>query len=147
MIKFTTKKPKGYTMKKLFTLCLLLAGCVTTQNVRDGFFPLWTNRDFDEFIMEYGAPSSSFNLQNGSTVYKWSSGVVVLNKPVTTTRTVQDSGNGTKSYTSQTSGGDKELECTMEILVDRNNKIKSMKITKDTNGQWSISRCSEVLKY
>lgn len=135
-------------MKKfIYLLCIgITAGCTTTRSVSDKFYPLWQNRNFDEFIVEYGIPSSDYKLQNGSTLYKWASRTTVQ-KPITTNTTVRDTAQGTKDYTSYTSGGTKEMICELNILVDEQNTIKSIKIIEDTTGEWSFSRCSEVLHY
>lgn len=136
-------------MKKIFYLfcSLIFSGCVSTQSVIDGFYPLWVDRNFDEFVLTYGAPYSSFKLQSGSTLYKWSSGVDTVSMPVTTNGTVYNTGYGTANYTSYSSGGSINMVCEMDILVDESNKIQSIKITKDSTGAWVTSRCSEVLYY
>ena len=136
-------------MKNVFYfLCIvLLAGCVSTQSVIDGFSPLWVNRSFDEFVMEYGAPYSSFQLQSGSTLYKWSSGVSSINMPITTNGTVYNNGYGASNFTAYTSAGAIDMVCEMDLLVDEQNNIQSIKITRDSIGMWVTSRCSEVLDY
>ncbi len=136
-------------MKKIigFLCAALLTACVSTQSVIDGFYPLWVNRDFDEFVLTYGVPYSSFKLQSGSTLYKWSSGVDTVSMPVTTNGTVYNTGYGTANYTSYSSGGSINMVCEMDILVDESNKIQSIKITRDSIGAWVTSRCSEVLDY
>lgn len=140
---------KEENMKKwlVWLGALFLVSCVSTQSVIDGFTPLWVNRNFDEFVLEYGAPYSEFKLQSGSTLYKWSSGITSVNMPVTTHGTVYNSGYGTSNFTSYTSGGAINMVCEMDILVNEQNNIQSIKITKDSIGVWVTSRCSEVLDY
>ena len=53
---------------------LALAGCQTTQQAQQELGSRWIGRHVDEFFTQNGAPVSSFQLQNGGTIFQWTGG-------------------------------------------------------------------------
>jgi len=64
---------------------VLLSACATTQQVNNDFSKKWLGKNFDGFVVKYGAPYRSFQLQNGDTAYTWNSGIISVDMPATAT--------------------------------------------------------------
>ena len=65
-------------MKRLTGAGLLamfvLAGCTTTEEANNAMKSRFIGQSSDVFFSQYGAPLSSFALNNGGTVYRWRGG-------------------------------------------------------------------------
>ena len=106
---------KGILMKKIMLLgvACLLAGCATLDGVTTDMTTKWAGKSYDEFVMEYGIAQNSHKLSNGMTMYMW-----------------QKEGVRTAYGTANIQGAQKSIttvHCTLNILVDKNNNIKSIK--------------------
>ena len=55
-------------MKKLIPLILLtaLVGCAITDPLDS-----WLQKDFDDFVMYWGTPTSSYEMKNGYSIYTY----------------------------------------------------------------------------
>lgn len=102
-------------MKKIMLLgvACLLAGCVSLEKVSEEMNTKWAGRSYDEFVMENGAAKTSHTLSNGTTMYSWEK-------------------EGVDSYYNGGYGASSKrdyitVHCTLNILVDKNNNIKSIK--------------------
>ena len=61
---------------------LSLAGCgATTQEVEKSVESKYLGQPSDAFFMRYGAPQSSFKLNDGGTMYRWRGGETTINVP------------------------------------------------------------------
>ena len=95
----------------------------------------------DEFVLRYGAPYSAINLNSGDIAYVWNSGITSLTMPATATTEI----SGNTAYTQVYGGGAINMQCEVQLVVDAEGTIKSVRILKDTIGAWATSRCHEVL--
>ncbi len=59
----------------------VLAGCVTTEQAQKAMDSRFIGQTSDAFFAQYGAPQSSFGLNNGGTTYRWKGGETVINIP------------------------------------------------------------------
>ena len=93
-------------MKKYIVLgiALLLAACSSLDKVSSRLEAQWVGKSYDEFVMEYGVTKASQKLQNGMTMHMWE-------------KEGPDGANG--------------AHCTLNILVDANNNITSIKANGD----------------
>ena len=123
-------------------VALLASGCVSTQAVVDRFGQKWIGRNFDEFVMRYGAPYRKYDLNNGGTAYVWNSGTSSIAMPATATTNVY----GNTAYTQVSGGGNINMFCEMQLVTDSAGAIRQVTILKDTIGFWVTSRCHEVLE-
>lgn len=123
-------------------LLFLCAGCVSTQSVADRFAPKWVGKNFDEFVLKYGAPFRKFELNSGDFSYVWNSGTASVAMPATATTSVY----GNTAYTQMSGGGNINMFCELQIVTDRAGNIKQITILRDTIGFWCTSRCHEVLE-
>ena len=98
-------------MKKVILLGIacLLAGCATLNSVTTNMTTKWAGRSYDEFVMEYGVAKANQKLQNGMTMYMWER------------EGVREHYMGGSQTTIAT------VHCTLNILVDQNNIIKTIK--------------------
>lgn len=126
----------------LLGVALLSSSCVSTQAVIDRFGQKWVGRNFDEFVMSYGAPYRRFELNSGGTAYVWNSGISSIAIPATATTNVY----GNTAYTQVSGGGNINMFCEMQLVTDRSETIRQITILKDTIGRWVTSRCHEVLE-
>jgi len=122
----------------IFVLC---CGCTPTIKVQEGLNSNFVNRKFDDFVIQYGPPSSKYIMDDGSIMYSWNSDVAYLTMPAK--YAVNAVGNN-GLVVDQTGGGTIYMECGLRILVSGNKVIRNIIITKDTIGIWNSSRCSEV---
>lgn len=60
---------------------LAVAGCVTTQEAERVTASRYLGQTSDSFFSRYGAPSTSFPLNNGSTLYTWRGGQTAITVP------------------------------------------------------------------
>lgn len=58
-----------------------LAGCVTTEQAQKAMDSRFIGQPSDVFFSQYGAPQSSFALNNGGTTYRWRGGETVIMIP------------------------------------------------------------------
>ena len=126
----------------LLGVVLLCTGCVSTQAVVDRFSQKWIGRNFDDFVMRYGAPYQQFALNSGGTAYVWNSGTSSITMPTTATTNFY----GNTAYTQVNGGGNINMFCEMQLVTDSSGIIRQITILKDTVGFWGTSRCHEVLE-
>jgi hypothetical protein len=69
--------------KRLIAIALLsaVAGCTTTEQANQALKSRFIGQSSDSFFSQYGAPLSSFPLNNGGTVYRWRGGETVQSYP------------------------------------------------------------------
>ena len=58
-----------------------IAGCTTTQQAQKAMESRFIGQPSDTFFSRYGAPQSSFTLNNGSTIYRWRGGQTTVYVP------------------------------------------------------------------
>lgn len=121
---------------------LLCTACVSTQSVVDRFGQKWVGRNFDEFVVQYGAPYRKFDLNSGGIAYVWNSGTSSIAMPATATTNIY----GNTAYTQVSGGGNINMFCEMQLVTDQSGIIRQVTIMKDTIGFWVTSRCHEVLE-
>ncbi len=81
-----------------------LVGCVTTEQAQKAMDSRFIGQPSDIFFAQYGAPQSSFGLNNGGTTYRWRGGATVLNIPAEYKKVEQPStGMGTSDTKTTTS--------------------------------------------
>jgi len=130
----------------IFMLLGFLSGCTTTSQVQDNLIS-YVGMNSDSFFMRYGMPAARFQFQNKNVVYRWSSGVTNMQMPAFTSQSGNINSMGTFSGGGSTfGGGNAQFECIIDITVNEQNIINSLRIVKDTIGLWAISRCAEVLR-
>jgi hypothetical protein len=133
-------------MKRIFVFFLSvgLSACATTeQGMRKLDRYIGQNADF--FFKSYGMPAASYQFQDQSRVYRWSSGAINFQMPAVTTVNGSTGPAGIFQATATTSGGgDFGVECIVDIHTDQNNVVQSIRPIKDTLGLWVTSRCAEV---
>ena len=126
----------------ILSAAMLCTACVSTQSVVDRFGQKWVGRNFDEFVIQYGAPYRKFELNSGGTAYVWNSGTSSIAMPATATTNVY----GNTAYTQVNGGGNINMFCEMQLVTDQSGVIRQVTILKDTIGLWVTSRCHEVLE-
>lgn len=53
-------------------LCVLVAGCAATQEqVTAALGSKYTGRSVDQLVLEFGPPTSTFKMSDGSAAYQW----------------------------------------------------------------------------
>lgn len=60
---------------------VLVAGCATTEDANKQVRSQYIGRSADSFFARYGAPNSSYKMNNGGTVYNWRGGETVVTIP------------------------------------------------------------------
>ena len=58
-----------------------ITGCATTQQAQKAMESRFIGQSSDAFFSRYGAPQSSFTLNNGSTIYRWRGGQTTVYVP------------------------------------------------------------------
>jgi hypothetical protein len=155
-------------------VAVALAGCKTTEEAGKAVRGKWLDKPVDAFFVENGPPISSFPLEAGGTIYTWRGGETSYVRPaqfqtrpaqpafgntVTRTTTVNTGPGSSVTRSSTTSFGvgtaptttmvrpaqRVELVCEAQIATDKEGKILSVRISRDTDGAgFSLSRCAEV---
>jgi hypothetical protein len=121
---------------------LFLSSCATTSNTLKRLDSQWTGKNFDEFVLKNGSPYREFSLKNGDILYTWNSGISSVDMPQYATTNIY----GNTAYTNFSGGGSIKMYCEIQLQVGINNRIKKVKILKDTFGKWVPSRCHETLE-
>ncbi|MEV1888392.1 hypothetical protein ABZR68_25250 [Pseudomonas aeruginosa] len=129
-------------IKAVFTLAatVILGGCVSDQATIDEL-SRYEGLPLDQFVIANGAPSNSYKLSDGSTVYYWTSSKSVY-MPGSATTTF----SGSQAYTQQISGGNIGTECQLDLLTDSNGVIRKVTMRKNTIGYWTNSACHEYVR-
>ncbi len=126
---------------------LLLNGCTTTQQAMQRANNSFVGKNFDEFVLKHGIPHSKHQLNNGDYIYVWSSVVISYNMPETTNISGTVSPYGSYYGTATTTGGGSiDVFCEVQIHTTAEGEILSIKPVRDTWGNWTTSRCSEIFK-
>lgn len=120
--------------KVVLTLSVIfISACATTNSANTKLNANWVGRNFDEFVMRYGAPHSSYRLSNGDVSYSWSSGS--RNAPIVL--------RGQITYGVHYSSGDTQ-RCDLQLMTS-NGIIKRINVTSDSKGTWTGSYCYDTL--
>ena len=69
---------KGMHVAVIGVALAALAGCVTTEQAQKAMDSRFIGQPSDVFFAQYGAPQSSFGLNNGGTTYRWRGGETVI---------------------------------------------------------------------
>ncbi|WP_225786072.1 hypothetical protein [Pseudomonas sp. Marseille-P9655] len=118
----------------------VLSGCVSDQATVDELVR-YEGLSLDQFVIANGAPSNSYKLADGNTIYYWSSSKSVYSPGYATTNVV-----GNQAYTQYVGGGDIHTECKLDLLTDSSGKILKVTMRKNTIGYWTSSACHEYVK-
>lgn len=70
-------------MKKIIMLTALIGitACTTSQMAIQSLGDRYGDKHLDAFVLDYGAPHSAYEMQDGSVVYDWSSGIDSVSIP------------------------------------------------------------------
>ena len=127
-------------------MILLVYGCTTTNQAMLRANNTFVGKNIDEFVLTHGIPYRKYQLNSGDFIYIWSSGVISYTMPTTTSVTGSSTPYGYNA-TAITQGGEKiNVFCEVQIHTTSEGKIISIKPIKDTLGNWTTSRCSEIFK-
>lgn len=118
----------------------MLAACVSDQATVDELVR-YEGLSLDQFVIANGAPSNSYKLADGNTIYYWSSSKSVY-MPGSATTTF----SGNQAYTQQISGGDVNTVCQLDLLTDPQGVIRKVTMRKNTIGYWTSSACHEYVR-
>ena len=131
----------------LILLIFLLSGCTTTQQAMKRVSDAFAGKNIDDFVLAYSIPYKKHQLNNGEYVYAWSSGVITYDMPETTSMSGSVDTFGNYSGSAMTTGGGSlEVCCEVQIHTTAEGEILSIKPLRDTWGNWTTSRCSEIFK-
>jgi len=125
----------------LVVLGVLLASsaCTTTQQANEALETKFIGQSTDNFFLQYGPPSSSYQMNDGRMMYQWSERPRHYAMPSTSTVNVY----GNTAFVNTTPGGTMTVQCEVRI-VSRNGKIEQILASSDSWGMWETSRCHEV---
>lgn len=137
-------------LKTWMTMALALGGfplaaCQSLEETSTHLRSAWIGKPTDSFFLSAGPPSAQIRLNNGDTLYTWSSGVSSVPVPGFATTTGNVIGNSVFLTTTSTPSSQIDLECRAQIVA-RGGVIKDIRAAVDTIGLWQLSRCDEVLK-
>jgi hypothetical protein len=122
-----------------------LAACSTTQQamqIASAYYGL----PVDGFFRMYGMPVDAYEFDDGSRVYRWSSGRQSVYMPAITSYSGSVNSFGMVSGTSSTVGGvSLESECLLDLYTDKDKKIVEIKPLRDVGGIF-LSICYKVLR-
>jgi hypothetical protein len=128
-------------MKKLLMLLPVLAilGCRTPQEVQGSINGQWMDRNFDEFVLERGAPRRrGHKLSNGDMVYTWSS-AKTYSAPNETITAMQ------RNNVVPARSGRIAHFCRLQIVTNPENIIQEITVLEDTVGlNHGSSRCWQL---
>jgi hypothetical protein len=134
-------------MKKIIMLTALIGitACTTSQMAIQSLGDRYGDKHLDAFVLDYGAPHSAYEMQDGSVVYDWSSGIDSVSIPKTVEHTGSINKFGFYSGTSTVHGGGAmKLVCALKIITDKDKLVSQIRIVRDTWGHWETSRCNEI---
>jgi len=123
--------------------CLLTA-CASTQDASNALSARFVGKNIDEFVLRYGAPYQRHQLNSGDLVYAWNSGVTSHQMPATTSVQGTRTPTGFVGTTTTTGGGTINTFCEIQIVTAPNGTVRSIHPTRDTIGNWVLSRCAEI---
>lgn len=126
----------------------LLSGCASMlDNTSDAYARLQRHvgASAEQFFGTYGLPAAAYPTSDGGTLYEWRSDVRRYTMPSTTNATSTRVGSTVYTYASTTPGTSTSTFCVITLSV-RDGKVMEARIVKDTIGDWSLSRCSEVFQ-
>ncbi|MBS0327375.1 MAG: hypothetical protein JSS46_12635 [Proteobacteria bacterium] len=86
-------------------IALLVVGCATTRDAEKSMEASFVGKPTDAFFAKFGAPASSFKLNDGGTVYDWIGGRETINVPPvyqTVAAPALPGGEVTKSHSTST---------------------------------------------
>jgi hypothetical protein len=131
----------------IIILLVIFTGCTTTEQGLNKANSQFVGRNMDDFVREYGMPYREFKLNDGSKLYRWSSGVLSYGIPSSTTFQATQGTYGQITGTSQTHGGGSiDVSCEVDIHTTSDGTITAIKPVRDTLGKWTTSRCAEIFK-
>lgn len=105
----------------ILLISAILGACSTTREAAQALQFQYIGKNSDEFFAIYGPPSSEYGLESGDRVFRW------------------NSGKWSNAYA--------EVFCEVQLLVSRDNKIKSIAPINDSIGKWQTSRCAEIFSH
>lgn len=128
------------------SLIVFVSGCSTTSDAMNKVSKYY-DQSVDVFFRANGMPQQAYQFENGERMYRWSSAVRSIQMPATTTITGSVGPHGQIFGNAQTTGGyTANLQCVIDIVANKDNKIISIVPVVDTWGSWETSRCNEVLR-
>jgi len=98
-----------------------LAGCASTFESTDAVhrrLQVYVGRPIESFFHVHGLPYATFQSADGTTTYEWQS------EP----------------------GGTGRNMCKVQMLADKESRITAIRVLWDTIGNWTVSRCAEVVQ-
>jgi hypothetical protein len=126
---------------------MALSACVSTQDVSKSLATRYIGQPSDAFFAQYGPPTDSKRLNDGSTVYNWHGGdsVVVVPPKYATLDTATGAPMEASSQVVARPAYQKRIYCEPRITTDPQGRIVGIEATTDTVGDLdSMSRCAEV---
>lgn len=121
-----------------------VTGCTTTKEATDALHASWIGRNTDDFFTQWGPPRSSIKLNNGNTLYTWSSVQHVELPSVSNTYGTMDQSGSFSATTMTDAGGSMPIGCVVRILASPTGNILNIAAVNDTIGWWETSRCHEI---
>ncbi len=136
-----------WTFATLLALTLSTAACTQRLTTTERFNRIYVGQNTDKFFLDNGPPISKFQLNNGDTIYRWSSRAHSVPLPAVTTTSGQVDPNGSFYATSQTEGGGfLHVQCVLQVVASPASVIKDVSIEADSLGLWHFSRCAELVR-
>ncbi len=139
------------TMLAALLAATVLAGCQTTQEAAKAMQSEWIGERADSFFIANGPPVSSYPLDNGGQIHTWRGGEASTTTPGSfQTRQVPvwtPAGQPPRTTTTTTYQPPRRNNyvCEAQIAADSEGIIRSIKISRDTDGMGlSFSRCAEL---
>lgn len=129
-----------------FIMILLFYGCTTTNQAMTRANNTFIGKNIDEFVLKHGIPYTKYQLNSGELIYRWNSGIISYTMPTTTSITGSATSSGYNATATTYGGGQIDVSCEVEIYTTADGKIISIKPIRDTIGNWTTSRCSEIFE-
>jgi hypothetical protein len=127
----------------LFFGFLALTACTTSEQALGIIGPRYIDRNADMFFIENGPPISQYKLGDGSTIYRWGTGEGRVNMPGTTTFNAYHTTTGIAGSATTWDAYDITITCDVELVADRENIVREIRIVRDSVGAIEASRCHE----
>jgi hypothetical protein len=142
---FMERQNKTRNIAILFLLSCL--GCTTTQQAMDRANNRYVGHNIDDLVLIFGIPCGQHQLNDGRRVYTWNLGQQSYYIPYQTNTTGSINSFGQYSSSSYTYGGGvATVSCDIEVITTNNGIITQIIALRDTWGNWTTSRCSEIFK-
>lgn len=125
----------------------LAAGCTTLPSlgrVMERLNQEYAGRSVGDFFQNYGNPAGDPTVTDDGKTYLWGS-IQPQNGATQGAPSMHVSPNGQIVFPAHTSRNPSELFCLLTIETDHKGIIRSLAIARDSEGEHSNSRCSELL--